>query len=103
MELPGAVIPDLAHKAEIRIKTADKDELKGVDLMAPDCPVKYIITINALKEGWDNPNVFQICNLREMNTERERRQTIGRGLRLAVYIRNNFIKRKELASDSDDN
>lgn len=38
----------------------------------------------ALKEGWDNPNVFQICTLREMGTDRERRQTIGRGLRLPV-------------------
>src|SRR5690606_31529391 len=36
------------------------------------------------REGWDNPNVFQICNLREMSTERERRQTLGRGLRLPV-------------------
>ena len=35
-------------------------------------------------EGWDNPNVFQICALRDMGTERERRQTIGRGLRLCV-------------------
>ena len=39
---------------------------------------------SALKEGWDNPNVFQICTLRDMGTERERRQTIGRGLRLCV-------------------
>jgi len=38
----------------------------------------------ALKEGWDNPNVFQICALREMATERERCQLIGRGLRLCV-------------------
>jgi type III restriction enzyme len=37
-----------------------------------------------LREGWDNPNVFQICALREIGTERERRQTIGRGLRLCV-------------------
>jgi type III restriction enzyme len=37
-----------------------------------------------LREGWDNPNVFQICTLRDINTERERRQTIGRGLRLCV-------------------
>lgn len=36
------------------------------------------------KEGWDNPNVFQICTLRDIQTERERRQTIGRGLRLCV-------------------
>lgn len=37
-----------------------------------------------MREGWDNPNVFQICTLREISTERERRQTIGRGLRLPV-------------------
>ena len=40
--------------------------------------------VHPAKEGWDNPNVFQICALREMGTERERRQTIGRGLRLSV-------------------
>ena len=37
-----------------------------------------------LREGWDTPNVFQICALRDIRTERERRQTIGRGLRLCV-------------------
>lgn len=47
-------------------------------------PLKFIFSHSALKEGWDNPNVFQICALREMGTERERRQTIGRGLRLCV-------------------
>ena len=46
--------------------------------------LKFIFSHSALKEGWDNPNVFQICSLRDMGTERERRQTIGRGLRLCV-------------------
>ena len=53
-------------------------------LLSFETPLKFIFSHSALREGWDNPNVFQICNLREMNTERERRQTIGRGLRLAV-------------------
>ena len=53
-------------------------------LLSFDTPLKFIFSHSALREGWDSPNVFQICNLREMNTERERRQTIGRGLRLAV-------------------
>lgn len=53
-------------------------------LLALDTPLKFIFSHSALKEGWDNPNVFQICTLREMGTERERRQTIGRGLRLCV-------------------
>ena len=46
--------------------------------------LKFIFSHSALREGWDSPNVFQICALREMGTERERRQTIGRGLRLCV-------------------
>lgn len=53
-------------------------------LLAFDTPLKFIFSHSALKEGWDNPNVFQICALREMGTERDRRQTIGRGLRLCV-------------------
>jgi len=53
-------------------------------LLSLDEPLRFIFSHSALKEGWDNPNVFQICTLREMGTERERRQTIGRGLRLPV-------------------
>lgn len=47
-------------------------------------PLRFIFSHSALKEGWDNPNVFQICTLRELGSEKERRQTLGRGLRLAV-------------------
>lgn len=47
-------------------------------------PVSFIFSHSALREGWDNPNIFQICTLREMGAEVERRQTIGRGLRLPV-------------------
>lgn len=47
-------------------------------------PVRFIFSHSALREGWDNPNVFQICALREMGAATERRQTIGRGLRLPV-------------------
>ncbi|MFA6181511.1 type III restriction-modification system endonuclease [Acidithiobacillus sp.] len=57
----------------------EKEKLLGFET-----PLKFIFSHSALKEGWDNPNVFQICTLREMGTERERRQTIGRGLRLCV-------------------
>ena len=53
-------------------------------LLSFDSKLKFIFSHSALKEGWDNPNIFQICALREMSTERERRQTIGRGLRLCV-------------------
>lgn len=53
-------------------------------LLSFETPLKFIFSHSALKEGWDNPNVFQICALREMGSERERRQTIGRGMRLCV-------------------
>ena len=53
-------------------------------LLSFESKLKFIFSHSALREGWDNPNVFQICALREMGTERERRQTIGRGLRLCV-------------------
>ena len=53
-------------------------------LLSLDTPLKFIFSHSALREGWDNPNVFQICALRDIQTERERRQTIGRGLRLCV-------------------
>jgi type III restriction enzyme len=53
-------------------------------LLSLETPLKFVFSHSALREGWDNPNVFQICTLRGIRTERERRQTIGRGLRLCV-------------------
>ena len=53
-------------------------------LLSLETPLKFIFSHSALREGWDNPNIFQICALRDIRTERERRQTIGRGLRLCV-------------------
>ena len=47
-------------------------------------PLRFIFSHSALREGWDNPNVFQICTLAESNSEIKKRQEIGRGLRLAV-------------------
>ena len=47
-------------------------------------PVRFIFSHSALKEGWDNPNVFQICTLKQSGAEVRKRQEVGRGLRLAV-------------------
>lgn len=58
-----------------------KDKERLLDL---NTPLKFIFSHSALKEGWDNPNVFQICAMRDIHTTGERRQTIGRGLRLCV-------------------
>ena len=57
---------------------------KKEELLSFDTPLKFIFSHSALREGWDNPNVFQICSLRKIRTERQRRQTIGRGLRICV-------------------
>ena len=53
-------------------------------LLSFETKLKFIFSHSALREGWDNPNVFQICVLREMASETQRRQTIGRGLRICV-------------------
>lgn len=53
-------------------------------LLSFEEPTCFIFSHSALREGWDNPNIFQICTLRAVGTERERRQQIGRGVRLAV-------------------
>jgi type III restriction enzyme len=53
-------------------------------LLSFEEPVSFIFSHSALREGWDNPNVFQICTLREVGSERERRQQVGRGVRLPV-------------------
>lgn len=47
-------------------------------------PVRFIFSHSALREGWDNPNVFQICTLKQSSSETRKRQEVGRGLRLCV-------------------
>lgn len=53
-------------------------------LLSFDEPTRFIFSHSALREGWDNPNIFQICTLRNTNSEIQKRQEIGRGLRIAL-------------------
>lgn len=53
-------------------------------LLSFDTPVSFIFSHSALREGWDNPNVFQICTLNQTTSEFKKRQEVGRGIRLAV-------------------
>lgn len=57
---------------------------KKEELLSLDEPLRFIFSHSALVEGWDNPNVFTICNLQDTNAEMRKRQQIGRGLRLPV-------------------
>ena len=65
-----------------------KDKEKLLD---PATPLRFIFSHSALREGWDNPNVFQICTLNETKSDIKKRQEIGRGLRLAVDSNGNRI------------
>lgn len=53
-------------------------------LLSFDEPTRFIFSHSALKEGWDNPNVFQICTLKNSDNETKKRQEVGRGMRLCV-------------------
>ena len=67
---------------QIKIKTAQKDEIKSVDLMNRECEVRYIITVNALKEGWDCPFAYILASLANKSSSVDVEQILGRILRL---------------------
>lgn len=73
-------------------KSSETDDVDAYDLILKDKerllsldePVRFIFSHSALREGWDNPNVFVICTLKHSDNSISRRQEVGRGLRLAV-------------------
>lgn len=75
-----------------------KDKERLLDLNEP---VRFIFSHSALREGWDNPNVFQICTLRESSSEIRRRQEVGRGLRLCVNSNGERMDGTRLGDDVD--
>ncbi len=66
----------------IAIKTASVNELKNVDLLSRGCPVRYIITVNALKEGWDCPFAYVLATLANKSSVIDVTQILGRVLRM---------------------
>lgn len=90
---------DKGKKGQADIWTDTEDNAKGKEaaqrayalimrdkekLLSLDEPLKFVFSHSALREGWDNPNVFQVCVLRDMSSIVSRRQALGRGLRLCV-------------------
>ena len=69
-------------ESEIAIKTADRDELKNIDLSSKDCSIRYIITVNALKEGWDCPFAYILATVANRTSSIDVEQILGRILRL---------------------
>lgn len=75
---------------QIKIKTASINEIKGIDLMSRDCEVRYIITINALKEGWDCPFAYILASLADKSSAVDVEQILGRVLRQPYVMKHNF-------------
>lgn len=81
-----------AINSSIKRGTDQSDDISAYDLILKNKerllsfeePVRFIFSHSALREGWDNPNVFQICSLRQSNSAVQKRQEVGRGLRLCV-------------------
>lgn len=76
---------------EIAIKTAEINEIKDKDLMSSDCKIKYIITVNALKEGWDCSFAYILATLANKTSTVDVEQILGRVLRLP-YTKQNASK-----------
>lgn len=75
---------------QIKIKIASINEIKGIDLMSKNCEVRYIITINALKEGWDCPFAYILASLADKSSAVDVEQILGRVLRQPYIMKHKF-------------
>ena len=97
------------HSVDSKVKRGgdESDDESAYDLILRDKerllsfgePVRFIFSHSALREGWDNPNIFQICTLKHSNSETSKRQEVGRGLRLCV---NQYGERQDLETLGED-
>ena len=88
----GEVTPEVLKKhltdiekipaEHIAIATGKVKELQGVNLMASDCPIRYVITVEALKEGWDCPFAYILCSVQSVKSAKDVEQLLGRVLRM---------------------
>ena len=65
----------------IAVKSADTDDIEGIDLLAEGCPIEWIITKSALQEGWDRPFAYILVSLNNTGSGQSMTQLIGRILR----------------------
>lgn len=99
-KLKAAGIPE----GQIAIKTAEIDELKDVDLLSRDCDIRFIITVNALKEGWDCPFAYILASLANKTSAVDVEQILGRVLRQphATRQRNPLLNMSYVLTSSND-
>ena len=90
--------------SEVKCGKDTSDDISAYDLILKnkerllsfDEPTRFIFSHSALREGWDNPNVFQICTLRHANSSTAKRQEVGRGLRICVDNDGNRMDKERL-------
>jgi len=70
------------QRGEIAIRTGKQDQISDVDLFSKKCPIRYILTVSALKEGWDNAFAYVLISVANIESRISVEQTIGRILRL---------------------
>lgn len=95
---------------KVEKKTGLSDDISAYDLILKNKerllsfeePTRFIFSHSALREGWDNPNVFQICTLRHSNSSTAKRQEVGRGLRICVDKNGVRMDRELLGDDVHD-
>lgn len=69
-------------RKQIAVATGDQKELDGIVLADPHCPIRYVVTIEALKEGWDCPFAYVLCSLQDAKSAKDVEQLLGRVLRM---------------------
>jgi type III restriction enzyme len=69
-------------RKQIAVATGDQKELDGVSIGSPHCPVRYVVTVEALKEGWDCPFAYVLCSLQNAHSAKDVEQLLGRVLRM---------------------
>jgi type III restriction enzyme len=79
-------------REQIAVKTGDKDEIKDTDLLSCNCPIRYIITVSALKEGWDCPFAYILATVANRSSQVDVEQILGRILRLPYTSENSYTE-----------
>ncbi len=69
-------------REKIAVVTGDQKELDGINLFAPDCKIDFVITVEALKEGWDCSFAYVFCSVANVNSKKDVEQILGRVLRM---------------------
>ena len=85
----------LIPEAHIRVATGEQRELDGVDLSDPTVPVRHVITVDALKEGWDCPSAYVLCATQNLSSATAVEQILGRILRMPYAARRQARKLNE--------